>query len=121
PVIETLVQDLRYGLRMLLKNRGFTAVAVLTLARGIGANTAIFSLINVVTLRMLPVREPERLALFAEVDTRGTRESFSYPLYDRFLDHQRSFTGISAASSEQRMRMTVSEPGAGAVNERRRG
>ena len=62
PVIETLVQDLRYGLRMLLKNRGFTAVAVLTLALGIGANTAIFSLISVVMLRMLPVRGPERLA-----------------------------------------------------------
>jgi putative ABC transport system permease protein len=112
PVIETLIQDLRYGLRMLLKNRGFTAVAVLTLALGIGANTAIFSLINVVMLRMLPVREPERLALFAEVDTRGTWESFSYPLYERFLDHQGSFTGICAASSEERMRMTVSAPGA---------
>ena len=117
PVIETLVQDLRYGLRMLLKNRGFTAVAVLTLALGIGANTAIFSLINAVMLRMLPVREPERLALFAEVDTRGTRESFSYPLYERFLDHQSSFTGICAASSEGRMWMTVSAPGAGSATE----
>jgi hypothetical protein len=102
---------------MLLKNRGFTAVAVLTLALGIGANTAIFSLINVVMLRMLPVREPERLALFAEVDTRGTRESFSYPLYERFLTHQGSFTGICAATSEQRMRMTVSAPGGGSATE----
>jgi putative ABC transport system permease protein len=117
PVIETLVQDLRYGLRMLLKNRGFTAVAVLTLALGIGANTAIFSLINVVMLRMLPVREPERLALFAEVDTRGTWESFSYPLYERFLAHQGSFTGICAATSEGRMRMTVSAPGGGSATE----
>ncbi len=64
PVLETLGQDLRYGARQLRKNPGFTAVAVLTLALGIGANTALFSLLDAVVLKTLPVKAPEELVLF---------------------------------------------------------
>jgi predicted permease len=98
--IETLIQDLRYGLRQLRRNPGFTAVAVLTLALGIGANTAIFSVIDAVMLRMLPVRQPERLV---QIGFQGKHagesfvgESFSYPVFNELLQYNRAFTGISA-------------------------
>src|SRR5262245_26498439 len=81
---DEMFQDLRYGFRMLLSNKMFTLVAVLSLALGIGANTAIFSLINTLMLRMLPVKDAQELVLFSVAQPRGTMFVFNYPLYETF-------------------------------------
>src|SRR5215475_14157860 len=91
---DEMFQDLRYGFRMLLKNKMFTLVAALSLALGIGANTAIFSLINAMMLKMLPVRDAQELAIFTTIGgERGTSYIFSYPLYEMFRDRNQSFNG----------------------------
>ena len=101
--MQTLWQDLRFGVRMLLKNPGFTAVAVLSLALGIGANTAIFQLLDAVRLRSLPVRAPQELAEVRITDMTGARGSFSSrynsvtnPIWEQIRDRQQSFSGIFA-------------------------
>lgn len=94
-----LLQDLKYGLRMLAKNPGFTAVAVLTLALGIGANTAIFSMLNAVMLRFLPVERPEELVLVQIRTPRqggSTRSTFTNTLWERLRDHQNVFSNAFA-------------------------
>jgi hypothetical protein len=89
-------QDVRYGLRMLAKSPGFSAVAVLCLALGIGANTAIFSLIDVALLRPLPIDQPDQLVLVDVAGSQGTGEAFSYPTYQMLRDHNEVFSGMLA-------------------------
>ena len=95
--MESLLQDLRFGVRMLLKQPGFTLIAVLTLALGIGANTAIFSLINKILLRPLPAPEPERLvALNNTVGKARSFPLFSYPNYKDLRDRNEALSGLLA-------------------------
>src|SRR5215475_10316102 len=77
--LETLAQDLRYGLWMMIKNPGFTAVTALTLALGIGANTAIFTVVNAVLLQPLPFHEPERLVRVWRSSSEEDRTALSFP------------------------------------------
>jgi predicted permease len=91
-----MFQDLRYGVRMLLKKKSFTVIAVLSLALGTGANTAIFSLINTVLLRPLPIENPEQLVALNNIAENHAFPSFSYPNYKDFRDRNEVFSGLIA-------------------------
>jgi predicted permease len=119
---DDLVQDLRHGLRTLRRSPGFTAVTVLTLALGIGANTAIFSLLDAVLLASLPVQEPEELVLFGKGEDggltnrfpNGSTDLFSYPFYEEVRERNEAFSEVAALlSMPWRVHGTVNADGAG--------
>ena len=94
-----LLQDLRYGARMLLKSPGFTSIAVMTLALGIGANTAVFSLVNSILLRQLPFRQPEQLVRVYSRRPAPGKYSFTLPDFIDYRDQNQSLSGIAAYAS----------------------
>ena len=105
-----LWQDVRFGLRMLGKNPGFTAVAVLTLALGIGANAAIFSILDPLLLRKLPVRNPDELVLVHAAGPRGSEEISELPSYLMYRDNGTAFSGV-LASLDRNYRLAVTWQG----------
>jgi predicted permease len=103
PVLEVFMQDLRYGLRMLRKNPGFTAVAVLSLALGIGANTTIFTVVNAILLNALPVRDLPRLVEMDTIDSktlvtqaRSEKLGMSFPNFQDYRRDNQVFTDLAA-------------------------
>jgi predicted permease len=104
--VESLIWDVRYGIRQLFRNPGFTLVAILTLALGIGANTAIFTLVYGVMFKQLPVSHPEQLYRVGEGENyccewgglQGSWGTFDYPFYKRLRDHADSFDQVAAFS-----------------------
>jgi hypothetical protein len=93
-----LIQDLRYAIRTFQKSPVFVVVALLSLAFGIGANTAIFTLVDQVLLRLLPVRDPQQLMLLwgrgPHYGSNNGRYKLSYPMYEDFRDHNQVFSGM---------------------------
>jgi predicted permease len=96
--MERLIQDLRYAIRVLLRSPGFSLVAILSLALGIGANTAIFSLMNAIMLKMLPLKDPARLFLISHSGSGNISESSNFPLYVNIRDHNAVFSDLCAVN-----------------------
>lgn len=99
--LEDLGKDLRYGLRSLLRDPGFGAVAIVTLALGIGANTAVFSVISAAFLNTLPISDPETLTLVRRSSGTQTLPTVSYPLYEALRDQSQSFRALAAFNGTQ--------------------
>jgi predicted permease len=113
-----ILQDLRYAARQLRKSPGFTTVAVLTLALGIGANTAIFTVVNALLLKMLPVKDPKELVVVGNPADPNQRSNgtpgtdvFSYPLYKELRDQNSVFSGLCAAGSDHHIVVNTGQGG----------
>ncbi len=109
--VRQLGQDVQYGWRMLAKNSGFSIVAVLTLALGIGANTAIFSLINVILLKALPVSDPDQLVALRWESPQSKTDSLPYPTFEQLRDSSHVFKGMFAFCSVGLTTNMGGEPG----------
>src|SRR5262249_11199650 len=94
--MESLIQDLRFGARMLMKQPGFTFIAIVTLSLGIGANTAIFSVVNAVLLRPLPYREAERIVAIQELNKVGKRVQVTPANFLDWRAQQTTFSSLAA-------------------------
>ena len=108
--METFLKDLRYGFRMLLKRPGFTLIAIVALALGIGANTAIFSVVNGVLLRPLPYEKPDRLVRLSEWSQQVPGMSISYPNFLDWRAQNKVFSGIAATQFDSYNLTGAGEP-----------
>src|SRR5579871_4888974 len=106
-------KDLRYALRVLGRSPGFTTIAVLSLALGIGANTAIFTVVNALMLRELPVDHPEQLVTISTADNGDLSEQWPYPTFEKFRELTNIFSGISAIATVFRSNININGPGGG--------
>jgi len=115
--LERLIQDVRYGLRAMRRSPGFAAVAVLSVAVGIGANAAIFATINELVMKRLPVSDSDQLVMLRAVDTpqspQGGYTWFSYGLFRNFREQAREFTDVTAIGVVDRFNVTLSGPRGG--------
>ncbi|MFZ0818509.1 MAG: ABC transporter permease [Candidatus Acidiferrales bacterium] len=106
--MDTLLQDIRFAIRGLLKNPGFSAIAILTLALGIGANTALFSVMNALLLRTLPVHDPQQLVVLSDPESsgmqngtnNGDRDLFTFHEFEGLRDNNQVFSGILTFASQ---------------------
>src|SRR2546427_1246769 len=110
PFVDALVKDVRYGARMLRKSPGFTSVAVLSLALGIGANTAVFTFVDAILLRALPVWNPQELVQI-KAQRRGEFWLLAFPMYRHLRDRQQVFADILATAGGTPYRLTIPHHG----------
>ncbi len=108
--MDNLIQDLRYAIRALLKKPLYAAIAIITLALGIGANTAIFSVVNGVLLRPLPFAQPERLMMVYNTSDKEDQDSVTYPDFNDWRDRNQSFAQLAAYSTRDFTVTGVGEP-----------